>query len=102
MANTKITVTFTKDDNTSDTYTHTFTSDAVLKRIIDAHQIIYGAFDGAVFLPASNNQARKAMVKWAVDNWKLAAKNLEQVDAAKAAAAAITDIESNDATPPEV
>lgn len=95
MANTKITVTFTKDDNTSDVYTHTFNDDLVLKRIIDAHQVIYGTTDEfGVFTAATNNQARRMMVKWAIDNWKLAAKNLEQTNAAKAAAAAITDIPS--------
>jgi hypothetical protein len=97
MANTKITVTFTKDDNAFDAYTHTFNDDAVLKRIIDAHQTIYGTTDEfGVFTPTNNNQARKAMVKWAIDNWKLASKNLEQAVAAKAAAGAITDIPSTE------
>ena len=99
MANTKITVTFTKDDNTENTYVHAFDNDASLNRIINAHQIIYGAMDGAVFLPASNNQARRRMVRWAVENWKLAAKSLEQEQAAVTAKATITDIPSNDTSP---
>jgi hypothetical protein len=102
MANTKITVTFTKDDNSENSYVHTFDNDASLNRIINAHQTIYGSTNVVgTFLPASNNQARKRMVKWAVENWKLAAKNLEQEEVAIAARATITDIPSTDTSPDE-
>ena len=103
MANTKITITFTKDNNVADVYTHTFPDDAALKRIIDAHQIIYAELDVdpqsntfGQMVSVSNNQARKAMVSWAIHNWKLASVRNEQRIVSDAATQAIGDIPSNE------
>ena len=103
MANTKITITFTKDDNSFDGYVHSFPDDATLTRIIDAHQKLYAELDTdpnsqtfGQMLDVNKNKARKKMVNWAIQNWKSAAVNYEQQVAAATATANVASITSTE------
>jgi len=92
-ANTKITVTFTKDDNSTTSYDVGLNSDGHLNRIINAYQVQYGAFDANnVFVQATNSQAKKAMVNALVTGWKNFTKNYELQVAQDAAANTVVDI----------
>ena len=94
------TITFTYFDeqaNTTDTYVHEFTQDNY-DRMIMAYRNMLGITnaDTGEFTPSNRNKARKEMSKSSVETWKTKAREYDQIQAAKEAAANVPPIDSTE------